>query len=481
MGNVHNTEKFLQGIKLATKDLRKSYGQYGINAIIECEEYPYNKVTNDAWTIIDAIKTNDREERQGLNLFKELVDRQNSLSGDGRKTTAIIAETLIEEGLKLDIPKVELKRQLDALIPKIEKELDKKTKKIEPEEIDQVAKIAGESEEFGRLLKEIYMKMGKDCLIDPQPSGTTETSYKITEGVRFQNTGFLSNAMATDEKKQIAIYENPLILVTKRKLTKLSEINPILNSIQSNPQVSGSPLIIFTDDMDSDVARNLINTHVSKAMKILIVKASVLWKNEVFEDFSKCVGATIIEDATGKTFKNLMLSDLGTCGKITVDSSETILTGIKDISGHIEELKSKNDDVSKLRLSWLCQKNVTLLLGANGENDLYYKMAKLKDAISSSRLALVGGVIEGCGKTLSEIDIGNQIIAKALKAPRIQLVENAKGLTLGESWDATLVLKNSIRNAIALASTALTVGIVIPIIEKTPEEIALLQVNKKLF
>lgn len=484
---IQGTEGVLRGIKIITDSLRPTYGNYGTNKIIECDETPFHKVTNDAKTITDSIFSNNREERIGINLFKELMNEQDKLSGDGRKTTAIIADTLIELGSKLDMPRVQLKRELDALIPIVEARIDEQTRQITENDVEAVATIASESPEIGKLLGTIYKETGKDVLIDPQPSGTRETYYKVTEGVRFKDTGYLSEQMAI---KGQAVYEKPAIMVTKRKMTNVNEVNPILEMMQSNGM---NELVIFTDDMDSSVATSLVNVHKSGMMKILIIKAPVLWKQYVFEDFAKCVGATIVEDSTGVKYSNFSLSHLGTCGKIIVDSQETILKGIKDIDEHIAKLKSDNTDDSRLRLSWLKTKSVDLFLGANGESDLYYKTMKCRDAINASKLALEGGVVEGGGVCLlsvannfecnSQVD---DVVCKALKSPLEQLMtncgENIDSYKVNEDvLDASLVLKNAVRSAIGLASTALTVDSPIPFLEKTQEELALLSATKPAF
>lgn len=499
---IKNTNGFLKGIKLATDSIRPTYGPNGTNAVIECDEYPFNKIVNDAYTIIQAVKTNNREEKLGLNLFKELMDKQDNISGDGRKTTAIIADELITQGLKLDIPRVQLKKELDSLIPLVEAKIDEKKCLITENEVEYVATIAGESKEIGSLLGEIYKQIGKDGIIHLEGSNTPKTSYKITEGVRFNDTIYLSSAMVHDEqavkegtRETRAVYENAHFLVTKKRFSNLGEINPILKMCIDNGVKS---LVIFTDDMDSDVARSLINVHKDKniPLNILILKAPVLWKNYIFEDFAKCVGATIVEDATGITFKNFPLSALGTCGKIITDSKETILLGIKDISEHIKYLNEEGSNDSKLRLSWLVNKTCNLYLGANSESDLHYKMMKCKDAINASRLALQDGVVKGGGECLSEIalrideEIGEhdnesiKILSEALKAPIRQLyINNANKPQIVEDnvFDASLVLKNAVRSAIGIASTALTIGETIPFIEKTEEELRLLTVTKPAF
>ncbi len=509
------TKALLSGIKTATDAIRLSYGAKGVNAIIEHEFYPFHMIANDCETILQSIQVTGQYEKVGLDLLKELSSKAHKDSGDGRKTTCIIGEEIIRRGYSSNQLGVDLKNQLDALIPIIEKKIDDQKKTITPEEVSKVAAIAGESIELGEILGDIYKKIGKDGIIIPEGSSTYSTTYTFIEGVRFADTGYLSPFMVHDElavkegrKESKAIYENPLILVTKRKITHIDDINPLLAAMQ---KLGKKDLVIFTDDMDSGVASLLVKAHKEHIVNILIIKAPVLWKNYVFEDFAKVTGSTIVEDASGITYKNLQLTHLGSCSKITVDKEETIIVGGANIADHLDDLKSRGGDDSKLRLSWLTTKTCILCLGANNESELSYKRLKCYDAINASRLALRDGIVAGGGitlyavsKTMPETPAG-QIIGHALREPYHQILRNAgvdkegitkeppvfDGVMYGYDCrdstghvpiyrdlmkagivDAAAVVKNAVRNAISLASTVLTGRILVVLPQKTPDQIA---------
>lgn len=482
----------LNGIKAATKLIRTTYGPSGLNVSVESEFYPFHQVANDAQTILQAIQVEGATEKRGLNFLKELMDQANKDSGDGRKTTCIIAEEIIERANIMGISGNLLKKKLDSFIPIIEKSIDGQKENITSEDgrVEFVASIAGESVEIGRTLNEIYKHIGKDGIIIPEPSGTYETSYSFIEGVRFVDTGFLSPFMVHDEDaakadgviETRAIYVRPLILVTKKKIGHINDIDPLLRKMQ---QLGKKDLVIFTDDMDSGVASILVNTHKARIMNILIIKAPVLWKNYVFEDFARITGSTIVEDASGVNFKNLQLDHLGTCGKITVDKDETVVIGIEDIRDHMASLALENTDDSKLRLSWLNVKTAILKIGANNESELSYKRLKCYDAINSSRLALKDGVVSGAGwslyvasKDLPDTQEG-ELLRQALTAPMKQNMENMgiedgfDGRWFGKDViDSSIVVKNAVRNAISLASTVLTLGGDVALPKKSADQIA---------
>lgn len=488
-------EGMLKGIKLATSLIRSSYGPQGDNISIENEFYPFHTVVNDARTIIQAIHSTDKLEKRGLNFQKELMDKAEKDSADGRKTTCIIGEEVFEGGLSIP-NKNQLKRDLDDLIPFIEQKINESKRDIDVDEVWKVAEIAGESKELGQILGKIYQDIGKDGIIIPEGSGTYQTYYSVIEGIRFTGTGYLSPFMVYDEEARKnektetrAIYTNPTILVTKRKISHINDIDPLLNLLQNQGK---KDLVIFTDDMDSGVASMLVATHKAKVMNILIIKAPVLWKNYVFEDFAKVTGATIVEDASGINFKNLKVEHLGTCARLEVTEDETTILGGQDISEHIAHLKTQEGDDSKRRLAWLTAKTAILKLGANNESELSHFRLKCYDAISSSRLALRDGVVKGGGVCLYKVaqelpdTVAGKLLKTALEAPIKQIMANegqengSMPEDFGENViDSAAVIKNAVRNGVSLASTMLTLGGDISLPEKTPEQITIERLQGK--
>jgi len=460
-----------RGMKYATDAVRLSYGPKGKKALIQHVLPPYHFLAKDCDSIVQAIECTDPIEKMGLDLAKELSTKASKDSADGRKTTLLIADSILEEVLKLDKIDINLKSELDALIPVIENEVNKQKKNITEEEVESVASIAGESKEIGKLLSSIYKRIGGGGIIIPEGSGTYETTTTFIEGVRFIDTGYLSPFMSTEKGK--AVYENPIILITKTKVEKDSEIEGLVqHSIDKN-----RALIIVTDDMDSGVAQRLIATKRANVAKICIIKAPTLWKNYVFEDFAKVTGATIIEPASGINFKNLKLEHLGTCAKIEVDKEETVIMPSVDYSEHVDNLKQLGDNDSKLRLSWLQTKTCILKLGSNNETELSDLRLAVADAINSSRLALKDGIVMGGGACLRQIapfmptTNAGEIMLTALYAPYKQLMDNNGGFMQDDDSvvDAALVVKNAARNGIALASTILNIGMTVTLPPKPIE------------
>lgn len=489
--------RLAEGIRKCAAIVAKTMGPKGSNVAIQANLPPYAITTNDGATIIKAMQVADPIESMGLSYLKEAVERSNNNSGDGSTTTSVLLDAIIQGGIASGVNTLEIKQSLDECLPIIEKSIAEQTRQITIDDIPAVARIAGESDELARILGQIYQTIGKDGIIHLEGSGSYETSFSLIEGVRFIDTGYLSPYMATESKK--AVYQNPTILVTKNKISHLKDIDPILQALISR---GDKHLVIFTDDMDSGVARALIELQKNekRSIDILIIKAPTLWKSYVFEDFAAVTGATIIEDASGTSLGNKFRLDwLGSCDTLICDKEETTVIGIKDISNHIAELEKEGTADAKLRLSWLTTKTAILKLGAKSETELSYLRLKAEDAIHSSRLALKHGVVAGGGLTLVNAGkvmpdtIGGKILALALYAPIFQIMVNAGPqreniILAGEMGfdaksgkivnmfdagivDSSAIVLGAIRNALGIASTLLTISSVIVLPPPSTEEL----------
>lgn len=495
--------RLAEGIRKATRIVEKTMGPKGTNGMRQITQYPYTEISNDGATLIKAIELADPIERMGLSFLKEAADRSNNNSGDGSTTTCVLLNSILEEGLKSGINSLQLKHELDACLPIIEEGIAKQTRQITVSEVEAVARIAGENEHIAKTLGEIYTSIGKDGIVHLEGSGTDTTSFQLINGVRFIDTGYLSPFMSynedTGKEDKKALYHKPAILVTKNKIQNVSDIDPLLQALIAQ---GTKTLVIFTDDMDSNVARILIELqrNEKRSINILIIKAPILWKTYVFEDFAKITGATIIEDASGTRLgKHIQLDWLGTCETIICDKEETTVIGIKDISDHIKQLEEEGTNDAKLRLSWLTTKTAILKLGAKSETELSYLRLKCEDAIFSSRAALKYGIVAGGGVALWQCihDLphtkGGDILREALVAPIKQIIANAGGSLEGMTtekycgynaetgeWidmfdagvvDASQIVLGAIRNALGIASTLLTTSSVIILPPKSPEEV----------
>lgn len=483
--NIHEgRERLVKGIEKGVDAIKHSYGSAGFNVIVEEEVYPFHRLTNDGRAILKDIKLSDGVENIGLSMLKEVGDKSDRDSGDGRKSSILITHAIIKEGLKSDASPMNIKKSIDDALPIVLKELEKLTKEITPKDVGAIATIASESEYIGSLFQEIYEKIGKDGIVELDNSGLSETFYETTEGVRLMGCGFLWPYMANEDKGRKAVFTYPKILITRQKIAKIGDIDGVIKRLTEEGR---DELVIFCDEIDLSVSQALAYIQMEGVkqkdgsllkFKTLVIKAPTLWKDWIYEDFSKITGATIIDPAQGVSLGNMGLRHLGNCDKIITSKEETIVLPNVDFSQHIEVLKEDNSDEAKIRLSRLQTKTAILKLGANSESELSHLRGKALDARNSSYLALNYGIVPGGGIALYlasrklKDTLGGKILKKALEYPVNQICENL-GLKIGKDMvlgvdtfgegvqDASTVVKNSLINAVSVAGIVLTSKIII--------------------
>jgi chaperonin GroEL len=494
------------GVNICRKAVEGTLGGRGKNAIIKQEFYPFYLQTKDAFSIIQAIKCEDPLESLAVDMMKDATDSMNKRSKDGRTTMCILTDEILQGVQNCQDKNIDWEKELTELLPFIEQKIDEQTRPITVDEVEAVARTASDSVRLGKLIGDVYKKQGAECIINHiESSGTFDDEVIYTNGVHFTNTGFVAPAFVHDEqavkegRREVkAIYEKPTILVTKNKINE-TDITPLIEKMVATGK---KDLIIFASDMDNEMVRKLIATHKAKVLNICVIKAPIIFKDMVFEDFAKATGATIIEDATGKTFKNLTFDDLGTCDRIEIEKEEIVLNPSIDLTEHIADLKAKGDEDSLRRVFWLTTKTAKIKLGAVNEGELSLLRLKALDAIHSSQLALQYGIVAGGGICLSNIipmlpqKAGlTTLMKKVLDAPFQQIKLNAgldkfigftsmsEGINVKTGKvvdmfdegivDSAIVQKNAIKNAIHIALRAITTNTFIDLPKRTTEDLQL--------
>ncbi len=481
--------KLILGANKVADAVKLTLGAAGANAVLQDGAQPGHRVTNDGVSIAQSIFLADPYEQMGANLMKEIASRADKESGDGTTTATVLAQAILQEGSKIEAHPMEILRSLNECLPIIEQAIDAQKQAIGVDDIGKVATISGESEELGKLLQEIYQKVGKEGIVEIDNSNLPTSFYEIIEGVRFRGAGYLGAYSTTEQGR--AVYLNPKILISREKITSVNQIEYIVKALAEKGL---NELVIYCEDMDMAVASRLALTHLQGGFKTLVIKAPQLFKDWFYEDLALLTGATAIDGKEGKTFKNLMFNDLGTCDKIVVTKDETRVLGVKASEEYITKLKeeAKTDENLSMRVAWLQTKAAILKMGANSDSELSYKKLKAIDAISACHLALEDGVVPGGGIALSSFadelpdTVGGRILTIALKAPARQIAENAghelkiigkdTGLNAktGEivnMWEANIidpsrVVKNAVKAAISVAGSVLTTAIVVKLPDK---------------
>src|SRR5260221_1745949 len=375
MDNFHSNNKLLEGIDNVVSILAPTYGMGGGNVIICTIEKPFYRTTNDGKLILDSLKFGDEVKDTGRLILANSTDLAEQESGDGRKTTCLLTASIIKESLKLDEDKMTIYRSLQDCIPNIFQSIDLIKKEITVDEVKNVATIASENSNVGTLVQEIYQKIGKDAIIEIDTSGLPETLYSLTEGFRIR-AGCLGEYSKNQEQGPKAVFENPLILISKERIISKDQLEPIFSFLKGNGK---DQLVIYCEDIDLSVLSSIALTHLKGGFKTLVIKAPVLWKDWIYEDLAKLTGAIPIDFKNGKTFKNIVATDFGSCDKIISTAIETRVLGTRDISEHIKNLGQNEDN--KLRISWLQTKIAVLKVGGNSDTEVGYALKRAKDAL----------------------------------------------------------------------------------------------------
>lgn len=469
-------EKLIDGAEKGYDALKGSYGSAGGNAVIKADVYPFYEFTNDGKKILESIRLSNPYEMIGLNGMKEVANKTDRESGDGRKTASLLYGATLIEGRKYKGDPMEIKRSLEECIPIITNSIEKQSKLITVNEVGLVASIASENKALGAMFQEIYQQIGPEGVIEFDNSNLPDTSYEITEGVKLLNCGYMYPYMANSDKGRTCEMKNPSILITKQKIAQMAQIDSLIKSLIRNSKYE---LVIFCDEIELTVSQTLAQIAFEGfefegqrvVFKTLVIKAPTLWKDWLFEDFAKITGATVINPAEGTILKNVRYEHLGTCDKIMTTKKETIVRGTKDIVEHIQNLLDLGTDDGKIRASRLQTKTAIMRLGANSDTELSHLKGKALDGRNSSYLAMQGGIVQGGGYSLAQVvkdlpdTIGGHILSKALLYPITELRNNLGLKTpikpFKDVFDATIVVKNAVTNAISVAATELTTNIVI--------------------
>jgi chaperonin GroEL len=502
-------QKLMDGIVKVAEAVSATLGTSGNNSIIEVIENPQHYVTNDGYSIANSIKLADPLEEMGRKILLESINRANRQSGDGSSSTATLTAAILKEGMKyIDrYSPMEIKNSLESCIPLIESFVNSQKKEITVDSVAQVATISAEDEEIGKTIQEIYQKIGKDGIIDWDVSKTAKDSYTIGSGVTIHDAGYVSPYMCDiDESGRFSNnirWKNPKILLCRQKITSASDFEELFSTLFAK---NCRELVIFCDEIEVPVIVSFVQTRALRGFKSVVVKMPVIWKEEWWQDVALATGAKIIDSVSGLSLANMTTDDLGTVENITITKDATFLDGVKDLSVRIAVLQEEGSDESLQRAQRLNTKTARYFVGAHSDSALAYRRLKVEDAINAANCALKNGVVPGGGvallnvsKQLKNIGCGGFILKEALQSPINCIIANSgvkrddvskifstdvsltgfnsktrdieQNMITAGILDPTDVVLNSIRNAIGVAASVLTVGTVVTL----PREEQLIQ------
>ena len=505
-----------KGVDTLADAVKITLGPKGRNVVLD-KKFGAPLITNDGVTIAKEIELEDAFENMGAQLVKEVSVKTNDVAGDGTTTAALLAQTIIREGMKniaAGANPMVLKKGIAKATEYTVEELKKISKPIESKTaIAQVASVSAGDEEIGTLLSDAFEKVGKDGVITIDESKTMKTELSVVEGMQFDR-GYASPYMMTNPDKMDAVLEDPLILITDKKISVFQDLLPVLEQVVK----SGRGLFIIAEEVEGEALTALVLNKLKGAIKCVAVKAPGYGdrRKAMLEDIAILTGATVISSDLGYEIKDATLDMLGSAKMVQVaKDNTTIVDGAGDpalikqrvaaIQHQIAESTSDYDkEKLQERLAKLSGGVAVVRVGAATEVEMKERKLRIEDALAATRAAVEEGIVPGGGIALLSVSdkvtayantfsgdekTGALIIAKALTAPIKQIAENAgvdggvivdnvlraKKANFGYDalknefcdmvekgiLDPTKVTRSALQNAASVSSTLLTTEVIV--------------------
>jgi len=442
-----------EGVDIVANAVKTTLGPKGRNVAL-ARKFGSPTVTHDGVTVAKEIELEDPYANMGAQLFKEAAMRTNDVAGDGTTTATVLAQAMINEGLRnvaAGANPMLIKRGIEEATKAVVADIKSMARPVEGRaDIAHVAAISANDEDIGNLIADVMDKVGKDGVITVEESKSLEFETEYVEGMQFDR-GYISPYFMTNAEEMEAVIESPLILVTDRKISAAQDLVPVLEKMI---QGGRRDIVVIAEDVEGEALATLVLNKLRGTFNCLAVKAPGFGdrRKAMLQDIATLTGATVISDDIGKKLESTQLSDLGKAGKVVADKDNTTIIEGKGeasgIKGRIEQIRAQIDattsdyDREKLqeRLAKLAGGVAIIRVGAATEVELKEKKHRVEDALSATRAAVEEGIVPGGGVTLiharkavagvkveagTDQATGVRIVQHALGEPLKQLVRNA--------------------------------------------------------
>ncbi len=451
--DVEARDLLKQGVDELANAVKVTLGPKGRNVVIE-KKFGAPQITKDGVTVAKEVELTDSYANIGAHMVKEVASKTGDDAGDGTTTATILAQSIINVGLKnvtAGANPMELKRGIDKAVEAVVRSLEEQKEEVGDnyDKIRQVGKISANGDEtIGNLIAEAMEKVTKEGVITVEEAKGTSTEVKVVEGMQFDR-GYISPYFVTNTEKMQAEFEQPFILLYDKKISTMKELLPILEPVAQ----AGRSLVIVAEDVENEALATLVVNRLRGALKIAAVKAPGFGdrRKDMLKDLAVLTGGTVITEETGLKLENASLDMLGQAEKVTIDKENTtIVNGAGDkgeIAERVAQIKSliehstSDYDKEKLkeRLAKLAGGVAVLYVGAASEIEMKEKKDRVDDALSATRAAIEEGIVPGGGvayiRAQSALEklkgdtedetTGIEIIKRAIEEPIRQIAYNA--------------------------------------------------------
>jgi chaperonin GroEL len=497
-----------RGVDQLADAVRVTLGPKGRNVVLD-KKYGSPTITNDGVTIAKEIELDDPFENMGAQLLKEVATKTDDVAGDGTTTAIVLGQAIVAEGLQnvsAGANPMAIKRGIEKGVEAIVAELKRNSRPVEDRaQIAAVASISAADPEVGTIIAEVMDKVGKDGVITVEEGQSLGLETEYTEGMQFDR-GYLSAYFVTNADRMEAVLENPLILITDRKISNVQDMLPALEKALGQSK----PLVIIAEDIDGEALATLVVNKLRGTLAVLGVKAPGFGdrRKEMLRDMAVLVGGTVISEEIGRKLDSVTVEDFGKARRVVATKDDTTLVdgagSPEQIKARMSQIKAQIEDTTsdydkeKLqeRLAKLAGGVAVIKVGAATEVELKEKKHRIEDALSTTRAAIEEGLVPGGGVALlhaipaldlvelvGDEAVGLGILRRALEAPIRQIADNAgahgevivehvKGLAKGQGYDAlkgeygdmfkkgivdaAKVTRSALQNAASIAALVLT-------------------------
>jgi chaperonin GroEL len=451
----------LRGVNQLADAVKITLGPKGRNVVLG-KSYGSPTITKDGVTVAKEIDLKDPMENMGAQMVREVASKTSDVAGDGTTTATVLAQAIYREGVRTvaaGANPMALKRGIDKAVERATAAIKKLSKPVAGDMIAQVGTISANGDAaIGELIAEAMAKVGKDGVITVEDAKTMETDLEFVEGMQFDR-GYLSPYFITNPEKMEAVLENPVILLSEKKITSMRDLLPILEQVAK----LGKPILIVAEDVEGEALATLVVNKLRGTINVAAVKAPGFGdrRKALLEDIAVLTSGKVISEDLGIKLENVKIEDLGRAKKVTIDKDNTtIIDGagdtdalrsrVKTIKAQIEDTSSDYDrEKLQERLAKLVGGVAVIRVGAATETELKEKKARVEDAMNATRAAVEEGIVAGGGvaliraakaldkfkvfettedgETVGDEDeqIGVSIIRRALEEPLRQIVQNA--------------------------------------------------------
>ena len=447
----HARHRIVAGVNILADAVKVTLGPKGRNVVLE-RSFGAPTITKDGVSVAKEIELKDKFENMGAQMVKEVASKTSDVAGDGTTTATVLAQSIVQEGMKYvaaGMNPMDLKRGIDKAVTTVVDELKKLSKPCTTsKEIAQVGSISANSDaDIGKIIADAMEKVGKEGVITVEDGSGLNNELEVVEGMQFDR-GYLSPYFINNAERQIAVLDNPFVLLHDKKISNIRDLLPVLEQVAK----AGRPLLIVAEDVDGEALATLVVNNIRGILKTTAVKAPGFGdrRKAMLEDIAILTGGTVIADEVGLSLEKATLNDLGSAKRIEVGKEETtIIDGAGDpkgIEGRVKTIRKQIDEATsdydreKLqeRVAKLAGGVAVIKVGAATEVEMKEKKARVEDALHATRAAVEEGIVAGGGVALlrarvaakvkgdnHEQEAGIKIVLRALEEPLRAIAYNA--------------------------------------------------------